>query len=67
MKHTLSAKKARKIQKHNEKIKSNRIEKGCLRKTRYITGDKAKYIALKYNLGTYKCPDCGGWHLTSKT
>ncbi len=39
------------------------VYRGCLRKKRY---EKKRDAPLKEGLRTYRCDNCGGWHLTSK-
>ena len=43
------------------------IDRSCLSKRRYETGEDAqKSAAAKKKFSTYRCQFCNGWHLTTK-
>lgn len=60
---------ARRAAEHEEAL----YEKACASKNRYATdfdAQEAARLCTEYGtkgLRSYKCPYCGGWHLTSKS
>ena len=38
----------------------------CTSKRRYETRTAAQFFAVADGLRAYRCPNCGGWHLTSR-
>lgn len=41
-------------------------KKMCREKKRFALQYDARMAADEHGLGIYRCPVCGGWHLTSK-
>ena len=49
-------------------------DRSCLNKRRYwsqvdalVMASRLKEYRVLLSLGTYLCPNCGGWHLTRQT
>ena len=42
------------------------MAKPCRQKRRYETAAAARFFAGADGLRPYRCPECGGYHLTSK-
>lgn len=42
-------------------------KKMCREKKRFALQSEAKFAAEDHGLSVYRCPVCGGWHLTSKS
>ena len=53
-------------------MNKDKVYSGCLKKNRYMTLEDVEYYKKKFKkkrkkkLGSYLCPHCNGYHLTSK-
>ncbi len=51
---------------HRKRRRAARVMRGCTSKVRYRSLASAIDAAVRHALTWYRCPYCGGWHLTSR-